>query len=551
MKDVYKQLLEELEKGESPVLGTLIVTRGSTPQVTGASAMFNKKGLMCGTLGGGVIEAEAVTRAKSVYATGKNVLGELSLNSDFNEKNGAICGGNATFLLDANPSKSIEVFKKLGNAIEKNLPGLLLTIIQGSDKSNCSVQRFWLDQNDLLPEEVIRKTGIKSAEIEHLLKRKFTGVLNYADKNTIPSDVLVFAETIFPLPELVIVGAGHIGQALCHLGKLVDFSVILIDNRPDLATLERFPDATRIICGDFESSFRKINISENTYLVIVTQGHNSDAEALRLCVNSNAAYIGMIGSKRKTSLMKQKFLDERWATETEISRIFAPVGIDIHSVTVQEIAISICAQLVNERHLHNRKKQEAKIAGIVLAAGESKRMNRQKMLLPFEGSTIIETVVDKAIQSNIPECFVVLGSHAESIKKQLEGRAVQFIENRDYQTGMLSSVISGINRISTETDAAIILLGDQPMVEIQVINQLIKSYLKSLKGIVIPVYRAKRGHPILIDLKYREEINNLNPEVGLRELMMNRADDILEIEVDSEKILNDIDTPEDYKKQTN
>jgi xanthine dehydrogenase accessory factor len=126
----------------------------------------------------------------------------------------------------------------------------------------------------------------------------------------------------------------------------LNFEVTVIDDRAEFANKERFPGADHVIVDEIGKSVQDFPISPDTYLVIVTRGHRCDADALRECINSDVAYIGMIGSRRKIKLMRKEFLDQGWATPDQFDRVYAPIGTDIQSKTVEEIAISIAAQLV-------------------------------------------------------------------------------------------------------------------------------------------------------------------------------------------------------------
>ena len=159
-------------------------------------------------------------------------------------------------------------------------------------------------------------------------------------------ETLLFLEPVFPLPQLVIVGAGHIGRALCHLGNLLSFEVHVIDDRVEFANKGELPHADNIIVEDIGKAMKAFPISSDTFIVIVTRGHSHDAEALKECIDSDAAYIGMIGSARKIKIMNDMFLEKGWATQDQLGRVCAPIGIDIRSKTVEEIAVSIAAQLV-------------------------------------------------------------------------------------------------------------------------------------------------------------------------------------------------------------
>jgi len=187
---------------------------------------------------------------------------------------------------------------------------------------------------------------------------------------------------------------------------------------------------------------------------------------------------------------------------------------------------------------------------IVLAAGSSRRMGSQKLLLPFGQSTLIETVIDQVLDSSVDRVMVVLGAHHEKIRDAISQKPVQFCHNKAHKEGMLSSVICGIRSLPMDATCALIFLGDQPEIPSFVTNTVINAYHEKLFGIVIPIYGNRRGHPLLVDMKYRKEIENLDLEQGLRSLRHHFPDDVLEVEVNEPGILVDIDTREDYRNAT-
>jgi molybdenum cofactor cytidylyltransferase len=188
---------------------------------------------------------------------------------------------------------------------------------------------------------------------------------------------------------------------------------------------------------------------------------------------------------------------------------------------------------------------------IILAAGSSSRMGTQKMIMPYGNSTILETVIDNVLNSKVDNTLVVLGADQEKIRAAIEGKPVQISYNRDHKNGMLSSVICGIRSLPADAGTALIFLGDQPEIPPGIINAVIDAYNEELKGIVIPVHNYRRGHPLLVDMKYRKKIESLDLEEGLRKLRHHFPEDVLELEVDEAGILVDIDTREDYEKATN
>ena len=189
------------------------------------------------------------------------------------------------------------------------------------------------------------------------------------------------------------------------------------------------------------------------------------------------------------------------------------------------------------------------IWGMILAAGESKRMGKPKLLLPFGEKTIIERVIDSVIQSKLDDVLVVLGAHREKIEKKIKDFSIKIVVNPDFKNDMLSSVQCGFRALPEDVEASLVILGDQPEISSALINKIVEAYKKSKKGIVLPVFRKNRGHPVLIDMKYQGEIEDLNPDLGLRNLVYKHAEDILEVEVITPSILQDIDTIEDYNRE--
>jgi molybdenum cofactor cytidylyltransferase len=186
---------------------------------------------------------------------------------------------------------------------------------------------------------------------------------------------------------------------------------------------------------------------------------------------------------------------------------------------------------------------------MILAAGESKRMGKPKLLLPFGDKTIIETIVATIVSSKVEKTLVILGSEQGKIEEKIKNYPVKIVYNRDFRNGMLSSVKCGFQALPEETRAVLVVLGDQPKISTTVINKLVTAYKSSGKGIILPVYNKERGHPVLIDVKYREEVENLSPEVGLRGTVYNHPEDILEVDAETPSIFQDIDDESDYKRE--
>ena len=157
----------------------------------------------------------------------------------------------------------------------------------------------------------------------------------------------LYVEVRRPLRELVVVGAGHVAQPMAHLGALLGYRVVVLDDRPDFATRERFPDADRLIRADFSDPFADVALHERSHLLLVTRGHKYDYECLVRALRTDPApaYIGMIGSRRRVRATYVQLVEEGFDAEA-LSRIHAPVGLDIGAETPEEIAVAVAAELV-------------------------------------------------------------------------------------------------------------------------------------------------------------------------------------------------------------
>ena len=188
------------------------------------------------------------------------------------------------------------------------------------------------------------------------------------------------------------------------------------------------------------------------------------------------------------------------------------------------------------------------ISGILLAAGLSSRMGEPKQLLPFGESTIVETVVDSMLSAKFDEVIVVVGHRASEIREQLGTRPVSTVFNPNYREGMLTSAQTGIRGLQ-ESDAFALMLVDQPFITSALIDRVVDAYVQTDKGIALPSYNYKRGHPVVFHQRYAGEILALGTDSGgVRTLFKKYSDDIHYVTVDTDRVLRDIDYREDYER---
>lgn len=348
-KNIYSAVLPRLEEGASFALATILETEDGAPQVPGASALFSERGLVLGTLGGGAVEADSQKRAVACLRREKSLCFRLDLRGDIDSTEEAVCGGSVLILVDGSPASHLGALRDLKSALSARRPGILATRLEVDSAGGARVSRLWASAPEWQKLIDYNQFASRDENLEDVFRKGRPVLLRQSGAQGERGQTLLFLEPLSPLPRLVIAGAGHIGQALAHLAKLLDFEVTVIDDRAEYANPQRFPEADALLISKVEPALRRFSISTDTYIVIVTRGHSQDAEALNACIRSQAAYIGMIGSRRKIALMREKFLAEGWASAEEFDRVHAPIGLPIGSTTVAEIAVSIAAELVHAR----------------------------------------------------------------------------------------------------------------------------------------------------------------------------------------------------------
>jgi xanthine dehydrogenase accessory factor len=163
--------------------------------------------------------------------------------------------------------------------------------------------------------------------------------------------VLVYIEPVLLDPHLVILGAGHVGRTLAKLARFTGFRVTVVDDRAEFANQENIPDAHDLIVYEFERAFEQVPVENGTFIVVATRGHNHDLDAIKAALRTPAFYIGLLGSKRKRALLRKSLADSGFSP-TDIDRVIIPVGMEIDSVTPEEIAVSIMAQIIQKRREH-------------------------------------------------------------------------------------------------------------------------------------------------------------------------------------------------------
>ncbi|MGD9646857.1 MAG: XdhC family protein [Pirellulales bacterium] len=343
MRDIVRQLIEAVDSGRQAVYCRLVETRGSTPQKAGAGMLVMADGSQVGTLGGGCVEAEVKRQALARLAAGQSSIERFSLDHDYGWDDGLICGGRMNVLVEpVRSAADLSYFRELDRLLAAGR-ACQEAIVFDSGAAGCVAPACWLfDEHDRL---VAASRGAPEAPPPAV-------VAELPDLSERPRPRAAHGVAWLPqLPRcpLLIVGGGHVGLAVAQWASDLDFRVWVLDDRAEFVSAERFPRAERRICGPIGQTLAELEITPDTYAIIVTRGHNHDEEALRHLAARGARYVGLIGSRRKIKLIFDDLLEQGISAEA-LARVHAPLGIDIGSQTVAEIAVSILAELVAHRN---------------------------------------------------------------------------------------------------------------------------------------------------------------------------------------------------------
>ena len=319
-KDFVGSLLAELEAGRPFALASILATRRSMPRDAGARMALLSDGSWLGTIGGGRVEQMAQDRCRSLLdGTGENSLEWLT-----HAKTGMACGGDAlvSVRLSGDPAVEAPLLRELLDRMDK---GEFFTLDEDwTDEAHPVLSLTPVDQMPAGDPRATTELPLWSEDGCH------------------------YAEPIGPQPIAFIFGAGHVGQALCPVLAYIGFRVVVYDDREGLCTKESFPQAERVVCGDFQHIYDHVTVTRRDYAVVTTHGHAADIDVLEQLGRELPAYVGCIGSRTKAAFARSELIkrgiDEDWANGLHL-----PIGEDILAVTPAEIAISIAAQMIRCR----------------------------------------------------------------------------------------------------------------------------------------------------------------------------------------------------------
>ena len=328
MDRIFAKLLYEMEKKLDTVLVTIIADRGSAPRGAGPQMLVGDQGRILGSIGGGAVEARAENMALDLLEKKISCCHLFQLHEKAVDDIGMVCGGDVKVLFQFIPGTSVywtKLAQTILDRVSNRKSGWIILKTDGSAPS-------LVDGNG---------TEIMGEGVPGSMTRN--GWIPFQGKDYF----------CLPLPigeRAFIFGCGHCGQALASLLNTVGFRVTVFDERAEYANEENFPTAERIIVGDYTKLGDYISFNEDDYVVVMTSGHSYDLEVQNQVLRGDFAYVGVIGSRKKTASVNQR-LRERGVSEEAIAKVHTPVGMSIKAVTPEEIAVSIAGEMIYVRAL--------------------------------------------------------------------------------------------------------------------------------------------------------------------------------------------------------
>lgn len=360
-KDLYRHISACLARRQRLILATVVARSGSGPREAGASMAVNVGGESLGTIGGGLLEAQAVAAAQEVLHSARPVCLTVSLTAKEVGAGGMICGGRVEVLVDVLEEKDpaiLQIFEKIVAAQEEGQGVWLIRSIRAEEPERVVSSDSGTPESALPVVRSLVHTGLGlmdennldagSLDMTDLTMDMLKQQRRRAEAVLIQSGgVRYLLQPVVQPGRIIIAGAGHVARELATLCHFLGLRTVVMDDRREFAGRDRFPTAEAIVIApeSFQDCFLGMEIDGDCCMVIVTRGHEHDRNVLAQALRTGAGYIGMIGSRRKRDAIYRSLRGEGFSQE-DLTRVHCPIGIAIGAQTPAEIAVSIAAELI-------------------------------------------------------------------------------------------------------------------------------------------------------------------------------------------------------------
>lgn len=371
------KLAQMLRNGDTVAVATVIRVLGSVPREVGSKMIIHPAGQHVGTVGGGCGEAAVMRAALEVLSSGQPAIVSADLMGEVSTESAGICGGMMDVFVERLPSAQLGAAEigAAAEAVERNEALAIVTVVAAPGRPNLigrkaivspsgksagdlglgeATASVMVDAVAVIQERQPRLYGYDGAGRLSALRvgggseREVGWAEAPASRpHYSGGDCWCFIEPVHSPLRLVIVGAGHIAQPLAEMAKLCEFSVTVMDDRAQFASRSRFPSADEVLVGPLADVLGALPIDRDTYVVLITRGHQHDMECLLQIIDRDVAYVGMIGSRRRVRGVFELLEREHGVARERLRRVFAPIGLDIGARTPAEIAVCILAEVIS------------------------------------------------------------------------------------------------------------------------------------------------------------------------------------------------------------
>ncbi|MFH1153999.1 MAG: XdhC family protein [Pseudomonadota bacterium] len=339
MNILIPKLLEALDQGRKAALATILTHDGSTPRTSGSRMLVLDDGTIQGTIGGGLVEAEVIKRALAMMPGDAHAIVPFQLSSRLKESLDMVCGGSLTVFIETLTSRSRGFYGALNREIREGRRCVKVSEVTGSDE-DLTVRQSVMGPGGRIVGEDLVPESLEGGGLYAPGTGENPRMITFGDRRLIMEPMAI-------QKALYLFGGGHVSQAVARIGAMLDFRVVVIDDRAEFANALRFPDAHEcIVVRDFPEFFHTRSIDGEGYVVILTRGHSHDQTVLAHALKTGAGYIGMIGSRTKRDNIYRNLLAQGVSQE-DLDRVHSPIGLEIHAETPAEIAVSITAELID------------------------------------------------------------------------------------------------------------------------------------------------------------------------------------------------------------
>lgn len=345
MRDIFSEVDQWSKKGQVIALATVIKTWGSSPRTVGAKMAVNELGEMVGSVSGGCVEGAVVTACARTIQSGEPQRLHFDIADETAWDVGVACGGQLDVIVRLLTADMMAFYRQV---IDSGETFAVSTIVDGDQ--DILGKELWQTEGSSVVGSV---RADLDAQISEKIAAALIGGKPVLEKLT--EEIELFTDVVLPQPTLIVVGGVHIAISLVKIAKASGYRVIVIDPRRQFGTVGRFPQADQIIHQWPDEAFESIKLTRNTAVAMLTHDPKIDDPGLIVALESQVFYIGALGSSKTQAARRERLL-ELGVDEKYLARIHGPIGLDLGGRSPEEIAVSIMAEIIQQRHAGSRKK---------------------------------------------------------------------------------------------------------------------------------------------------------------------------------------------------